>query len=246
QLTGKAHVFAANYALLSWLMSLKLQPISLIAEDLGILVAACCSGRLTLEEAIAALARLSGEKIVIPGKTDAAAKVDRNHWNCSLITPSGVFKQNITLSSLQTSTLAQSTATFNSDRLSSMTQTGICLSLSNTRDGEEATSTWITPQLQHSPVKDLLTLMGQLYVVGIPFDSSQLYPQGIRRVLLPTYPLEHKTYRAEIEVDSNRATESVSSPSSTGLLPTQQIPSLSPEQRQASYLALKKATKRLN
>ncbi|MEO1670954.1 MAG: hypothetical protein AAFR77_09245, partial [Cyanobacteria bacterium J06631_2] len=90
-------------------------------------------------------------------------------------------------------------------------------------------------------------LMAQLYVVGVPFDSSQLYPQGIRRVLLPTYPLEHKPYRAEIEVlDSERATESVSTPSSSGLLPTKQIPSLSPEQRHASYLALKKATKRLN
>ncbi|MEL6788348.1 MAG: hypothetical protein AAFO76_13285 [Cyanobacteria bacterium J06607_15] len=88
--------------------------------------------------------------------------------------------------------------------------------------------------------------MAQLYVVGIPFDSSQLYPQGIRRVLLPTYPLEHKTYRAEIEVDSDRAVESVSNSSSRGLLPTQQIPSLSLEQRQASYLALKKVTKRLN
>ncbi|MEO1670956.1 MAG: hypothetical protein AAFR77_09255 [Cyanobacteria bacterium J06631_2] len=90
--------------------------------------------------------------------------------------------------------------------------------------------------------------MAQLYVVGIPFDSSQLYPQGTRRVLLPTYPLEHKPYRAEIEVDSDRdrAIESVSNPSSTGLLLIQQIPSLSPEQRQASYLALKKVTKRLN
>ncbi|MEO0848127.1 MAG: SDR family oxidoreductase [Cyanobacteria bacterium J06648_1] len=246
KLTGKAHIFAANYALLSWLMSLKIQPTSLIAEDIGILVAACCSGRLTLEEALAALARLSGEKIVIPGKTSDEAKVNHNHWNCSLITPSGVFKQNITLSSIQASTLAQSAAGFDRDRLSSMTQTGVCLSLSNTRDGKEATSTWITPQIERSPVKDLLTLMAQLYVVGVPFDSSQLYPQGIRRVLLPTYPLEHKTYRAEIEVDSDRAVESVSNSSSTGLLPTQQIPSLSLEQRQASYLALKKVTKRLN
>ena len=250
KLTGKAHIFAANYAFLSWLMSLKLQPTCLIAEDIGILVAACFSGRLTLEEAIAALARLSGEKIVIPGKTPAEAKVDRNQWNCSLITPKGVFKQNAALSSLQASALVQSSGAFNRDFQPMITQGGICLSLSNSRDWENAALTWISPKLELSPVKRLLALMGQLYVVGVRFDSSQLYPQGIRRVLLPTYPFEHKPYRAEIEVARGRsnhpAVESVSTPASLDLLPTQQLPSLSPEQRQASYLALKKETKRLN
>jgi len=250
KLTGNAHIFAANYGFLSWLMSLKLQPTCLIAEDMGILVAACCSGRLTLEEAIAALARLSGEKIVIPGKSNVEAKVNQNRWNCSLITPKGIFKQNVALLSLQASALVQSSGLFNRDRQASITQKGICLSLGNSRDWGEASLTWISPKLQLSPVKGLLALMAQLYVVGVPFDSSQLYPQGIRRVLLPTYPFEHKPYQAVTEVDTERsnhqAVELVSSPIGLDLLPTQQLPSLSPEQRQASYLALKKATKRLN
>ncbi|WP_413160372.1 SDR family oxidoreductase [Capilliphycus salinus ALCB114379] len=244
----KAHVFAVQYALSTWLMSLELQPTSLLAEDIGILVAACLSGRLTLEDAIAALARLEGEKIVLPLNTLSPEKSIKTQWNCPLITPNAIFKNPTTLSSLQLSALVQSSNSLHPRHYQEMlAKGGICLGLGNERQPQnlEANLTWIAPNVKQQSVTRLLTLMAQLYTVGVRFNSGELFPQGRRRLPLPTYPFEHQRYRATIA--NQEAIEAPStSPVNPDLLPTDQLPTLSPEQRHSSYLALAKEFKRLS
>jgi acyl transferase domain-containing protein len=251
----KAHVFAVQYALLSWLMSLELQPTCLLAEDIGILVAACLSGRLTLEDAIAALARLEGEKIVLPLSNISPDKSIESQWNCPLITPNGTFKNPTALSSLQLSALVQSSSSLHPQHYQDLIkQGGICLSLGNAHHQEnlEANFTWITPNPQQPSVTRLLTLIAQLYVVGVRFNSDGLFPQGTGRVPLPTYPFEHKPYQPEIaDEDTDQLTPTAIESASTSavsqdLLPTDQLPTLSSEQRHSSYLALAKELKRLS
>ncbi|MEL7038071.1 MAG: SDR family NAD(P)-dependent oxidoreductase [Cyanobacteria bacterium J06592_8] len=257
-LTEKAHGFAVQYALLKWLQSLEIQPTYLLAEDIGILVAACLTGRLTLEEAIAALARLEGEKMVIPFQRTSQEESIQT-WNCPLITPKGTFKTATTLSSLQLSALVQSSESLHPQHYQDLIKSGgICLSLGN-RQHQETDLTWIVPNPQQTSVTRLLTLMAQLYVVGVRFNSRGLFPLGTGRVPLPTYPFEHKSYQAEVvsvsdatvsnlsKSSSSTAIKSVSRPEfDQDLLPSEQLPSLSREQRRSSSLALAKELKRLS
>lgn len=247
-LTRKAHIFAVQYALLQWLKSLEVQPTHLLAEEIGILVAACLSGRLTLENAIATLARLEGEKMVLPMNTTSEVDCLEAPWNCPLITPKGIFKKAIALSSMQLGLLVQSSNSLLPRHYQNLIKPGeICLTLSQSHNQQTGLS-WIVPDTQQSPVTRLLTLMAQLYVVGVRFNSNGLFPIGTRRVPLPTYPFEHKPYQPTI-IDEDEETPQLApiaiqsvSPSGvdSDLLSTEQSPTLSAEQRRASYLALAK------
>ncbi|MDJ0600991.1 MAG: hypothetical protein QNJ37_19365, partial [Crocosphaera sp.] len=261
-LTGKAHGFAVQYALGKWLMSLDIHPNSLLTQDLGILVGACLSGRLSLKEAMAAIARLEGEKLVLPLQ-DSQGEQQDVYWRCPLITPKGIFTQNCSLSSLQVSTLVQSSGVLNSQLCQEkITQNGLCLYLGNELKIKEKmeldthSSTWIIPNSQNSQVKGLLEIMTQLYVVGVHFNTDSLFPQHTRRVPLPTYPFEHKPYQvsiAEVDVTQSDMTSLISSNSSDlmvesqlmlgmtqELLPIAERPKLSSKQRESSYLILAK------
>ncbi len=267
-LTGKAYGFAVQYALGQWLMSLDLQPSFLLTQDIGILVGACLSGRLSLKEAMAAIARLQGEKLVLPLQGSQGENQDA-HWRCPLITPNGIFTQNNLLSSLQLSTLVQSNGVLNSQLCQEkITQNGVCLYLGSELKIKEKMgldthdSTWISPNSQNFQVKGLLEIMTQLYVVGVHFNTNSLFPQHTHRVPLPTYPFEHKPYQVaitEVDVTESDMTSLVSSKSSHSmveselmlgmsqeLLPIADTPKLSSKQRESSYLVLAKELENLS
>jgi acyl transferase domain-containing protein len=101
------------------------------------------------------------------------------------------------------------------------------------------------PNPEQQSVTRLLTLMAQLYTVGVRFNSSELFPQGTRRVPLPTYPFEHQPYQTTMA--NQEAIEAPStSPVNPDLLATDELPTLSQKQRHSSYLALAKELKRLS
>jgi acyl transferase domain-containing protein/acyl carrier protein len=241
-LSGKAYNFAVQYALGRFLMSLALQPTNLLAEETGILVGACLSGRLSLEAAMITLARLEGAKMVIPLKDANTEELSALSWTCPLVTPSGIFRNIAPVSSLQLGVLVQK-----GDRLhrkgcgESISEDGVYVYLGGSLDLRERleignSSTWIDCDSEDVAVNRLLGAIARLYVAGVRLNSQSLFPEGMRRVPLPTYPFERKTYKVSV-VESDESSVSVV-PTNRELLPAESLPVLSQEQRQLSYQAL--------
>ena len=95
---------------------------------------------------------------------------------------------------------------------------------------------WIDLDKEQAAVSRLLASLASLYVAGVRFNGTGLFPQGLRRVLLPTYPFERKTYKVSL-AHSNDETDWVST-AGTRLLPLEKLAPLSQDQRQSSYAAL--------
>ncbi|PSB03928.1 type I polyketide synthase [Merismopedia glauca] len=223
--TKKIHDFAVQYALGKLLMSLSVQPSSILAEKSGVLVAACLLGRLSLANAIAEL-------------TDSLmADVDialESTWSCPLITPGGTFRNSVSLSISQLKTLVESSKEL--PKMDSLENPGaIYLQLGGSRSLKDRLAVneeqWISIGVNST---QLLGNISQLYVLGVRFNSAGLYPVGTSKVLLPTYPFERKTYSisvAETEGYKGRLV-AIATPFS-----------LSSHERQPSYLALQKTMK---
>ena len=256
QSSTKIHDFATQYAYLSWLKFLDVEPKELLGVGMGILVGACFTGLLTLGEALAALARLEGEKLVIPAKKIQTEKEKSLNWHCPLVTPKGIFHPTTQVSSLQLSAFVQLGGSLNLDRETKQSET-LYLYLGNSSEFAEKLSQdifsviWQVSRSEINKVEAVLRVIAQLYVSGVEFNPSKLFPVGTRRVPLFIYPFDNKSYQAPVVKSANsdctnqeqtEPIQSISIPSSfQGLRPTDTVPILSNEQRQQSYLALAKA-----
>ena len=244
-LTGRAYTFAVQYAWGRWLMSLKLQPTSLLAEETGILVGACLSGMLTLKQAMTLLAQLEEEKSIIPVNVPMLEEQLASTWTCPLVTSGGIFRHPVKVSAEQLRVLVQASRRLDAeDCREVISKEGVYLHLGSSLSLREKLEildhlgVWIDLEKEQPAVSRLLGSLARLYVAGVCFNSTPLFPQGLRRVLLPTYPFERKTYRislAHSDDENNRV-----STASTGLLPLEKLSSLSEDQRQSSYIALVK------
>lgn len=113
---------------------------------------------------------------------------------------------------------------------------------------------WLALSSSASAVGSLLTLFGALYLRGVSFDSKPFIPDGVRKVLLPTYPFENKAYRfkplalqqptekkpvvaATVETDIPKTLIPVSPPLNVQqLIPISGAPMSAEERTRASYL----------
>ena len=253
----KVHNFATQYAYLSWLNSLKIHPKTLLAEGTGMLVAACFNGLLTLEEALAALARLSGDKIVIPTKEPETQEPKERVWNCSLITPQGRFNPTIEISSIQFSAFIQlgGALEISNEKPSSKNiyfYLGNSPQLINQCEQNALTYLWHS-NMPSNTIERLLTIVSQLYIAGIDFDVAGLFKPETHHIPLFIYPFDHQTYQAPLlsptYAQQALSTDNDSSPPeieqetakpkpTEDLQLTDNIPTFSDEQRQQSYLAL--------
>ncbi|MEQ9355859.1 SDR family oxidoreductase [Coleofasciculus chthonoplastes] len=256
QSSTKIHDFASQYAYLSWLKFLDVEPKKLLVAGIGILVGACFTGLLTLEEALAALARLEGEKIVIPAKKIQTEEEKSLNWHCPLVTPKGIFHPTTQVSSLQLSAFVQLGGSLNLAQETKQSET-IYLYLGNSSDLVDRLSLdklsviWQVPSPEINTIEALLRVMARFYVNGVGFRPSELFAFGTRRVPLFIYPFDNKPYQAPVveSVNSDHTNQgqtepiqSISIPSSSKeLRPTDTVPILSADQRQQSYLALAKA-----
>lgn len=260
QSAAQVHDFASQYAYLAWLKSLDIEPKNLLVADISILVGACFTGLLTLEEALAALARLTGEKIVIPTKKVPTEAEDSLSWSCPLVTPKGIFQPRTQVSSLQLSAFVQlgGSVSLNLTQETNKSET-IHLYLGNSNEfvaqltQENLSFLWHPPIPKVKRIENLLGVIARLYVSGVGLKPSALFPLGTRRVPLFIYPFDNKPYRPSVvkslssEQTNQEQTkpiplQSISLPaSSQGLRTTDKVPILSDKQRQQSYLALAQA-----
>ncbi len=258
QSSTKIHDFATQYAYLSWLKFLDVEPKKLLVAGIGILVGACFTGLLTLEEALAALARLEGEKIVIPAKKIQTEQEKSLNWHCPLVTPKGIFHPTTQVSSLQLSAFVQLGGSLNLAQETKQSEI-LYLYLGNSSEFADRLSQnrfsaiWHVLNSEINKIEALLRVMAQLYVSGVEFNPSKLFPVGTRRIPLFIYPFDNKPYLAPVvkSADSDNTNQeqtepiqSISIPSLfQGLRPTDTVPILSDDQRQQSYLALAKELK---
>ena len=110
------------------------------------------------------------------------------------------------------------------------------LSLQQQITSVDAKGTWIYPDQQQPAVDSWLTTLAKLYVAGVRFNSKNLFPQNLRRVVLPTYPFQEKTYR--VEVITTQVEQETISTTTSALLPMEKLPSLLPQQRHSSHAKL--------
>lgn len=236
-LTGQAYTFAVQYAWGHWLMSLELQPTSLLAQETGLLVGACLTGMLTLRQAMTLLALDKKESIVLTDEKQQAPI-----WTCPLVTPAGIFRYPDKLPAEQLAVLMQASARLNAeDCREVISKEGVYLhpescSFQEQLKALDEQGVWISLNKEQSSVSCLLECLAKLYVAGVRFNSTPLFPQGLRRVLLPTYPFERKTYKPSLIYAQDEKQEVT--PAATGLVPIEKLSPLSQEQRQTSYTAL--------
>ncbi|MBH8552273.1 short-chain dehydrogenase, partial [Nostocaceae cyanobacterium CENA357] len=241
-LSQKAHSFAVQYAWCNLLMSLKIQPSAILAEGIGILVGACLTAMSSLKEAFILLAELEGKHtnnfVEEPRLETPLITV----WNCSLVTPLGTYKPSGKFTATQLQSLLHVSGSLKTEHCQeACSETGAYFYLGNSAlirqqlNIADDPQTWIHADTNQPVINSLLTIIARLYTAGVQLNSLGLFPQGLRRVPLPTYPFERKTYKAPIDYSEPTFTESVEI---DGLLLIEHLVTLSPEQRQTSYNAL--------
>ncbi len=264
QMSEQAHIFAVQYAWGRLLMSLELQPTSLLVEKIGILAGATLRGMLTLEQAIALVLQIEGQTGFISHDVFVKEQL-ASTWTCPLVTSQGIFRYSDTISAAQLIALVQVSEQLNADpcqdvisKESVYLHLGDSLTLKEQLASLDELGVWIYLDKKQPVVERLLTSLARSYVAGVRFNSIPLFPQGLRRVLLPTYPFERKTYRVSL-VDSSQENQqpSIISPLPNSqhqldvkvldthpvavaqkLLPIEKLPLLTDSQRQSSYAKL--------
>ncbi len=203
-LDGLIHTFAVQYGLGRMLMRTELRPSVVLAEGTGVLVAACLLGLLTLRQAIellgrVALGRYDGLDGVLQSREDGGG-----HWRCPLVIPDAV------LEGSDDAAVARLTGYLQQPRR--LEARGLQLP----GKGEQAVvhlggsagmrqqlgmaqqGGWIDLGTAGRPAGErLLGLFASLHLHGVRFDSRPLIREGVRRVLLPSYPFENKPYRVK-------------------------------------------------
>ncbi len=235
-LTQKFHTFAVQYGLGRLLMSLQLQPTSLLVEGTGILAGACLCGIMTLEQAISLLGQQADHKSLIVESIPT--------WNCQLVTPGGILGHSIPVSSSQLATLVKTSQKLDKSICADITaETGVYLHLGSFLGVCDNWEVAASSNTKGTIIQHLLATFGNLYVAGVRFNSSPLFNKGLRRLPLPTYPFDYKTYKAPIPGDEDEQ-ELVAiaydgrNTIAPGLMRVSQLAPISPAQRQSSHTAL--------
>ena len=230
QLTAKAYIFTVQYAWGRWLQSLQLEPTSLFAEKAGIIVATCLTGMVSLEQAV---------KLLDSQVKPSIAQQQLSTWTCPLVTPEGIFRQHQQITANQLLNCIQNPRSLNVENIQKVIgKQGVYLHLGNNLSLQQqiisldTSGTWINPDKEEAISNSLLTTLAKLYAAGVRFNSQNLFSQGLRRVVLPTYPFQEKTYRIEVK------TTPVEQEKTSTLLPIEKLPSLSPQQRHSSHVKL--------
>ncbi|MEO1375740.1 MAG: SDR family NAD(P)-dependent oxidoreductase [Cyanobacteria bacterium J06635_10] len=230
QLTTKAYLFTVQYAFGRWLQSLQLEPTSLFAEKTGIIVASCLTGMVSLEQAV---------KLLDSQVKPSIAQQQLSTWTCPLVTPEGIFRQHQQITASQLLNCIQNPRSLNVENIQKVIgKQGVYLHLGNNLSLQQqitsldVSGTWINLDKEQAISNSLLTTLAKLYAAGVRFNSQNLFSQGLRRVVLPTYPFQEKTYRIEVK------TTPVEQEKTSTLLPIEKLPSLSPQQRHSSHVKL--------
>jgi acyl transferase domain-containing protein/NAD(P)-dependent dehydrogenase (short-subunit alcohol dehydrogenase family)/acyl carrier protein len=242
KLTGQAYKFTVQYAWGRLLMFLELQPTSLLVEKIGILSGACLCGMLTLQQAIMLISQQ--QKGIINDVTPQDKLVST--WNSPLVTPKGILRNSEQLTVSEFRNILQSSERLNVENYREIINPeSVYVHLDNFSPVQQQIASldklgiWINLHKEQLIVNRILTSLAKLYVAGVSFNSAGLFPQGLRRVQLPTYPFERKTFRVELAQSTvQENTDSNSGSGNNRLLLIESPSPLTAEQRQLSYLAL--------
>ena len=134
-------------------------------------------------------------------------------WNCPLVTSQGIFRHNQKISVNQILNLVENVGCLNTNNIQQViSKQGVYLHLGNNLSLQQeiisldANGTWINIDKQQEITNSLLTTLAKLYIAGVRFNSQNLFPQNLRRIALPTYPFQRKTYRPGLLRILNRET----------------------------------------
>jgi acyl transferase domain-containing protein/NAD(P)-dependent dehydrogenase (short-subunit alcohol dehydrogenase family)/acyl carrier protein len=267
QLDGEIGSFAQQYAFGNLLMSLAVMPTSIHAAGVGVLVGACLGGMFDVEQAMTLLVRLAAKQTVQSITAVVNANTATASWNGALITDQGTFQYPSQFDAQQLATLIQSSPSLQLQQVRSKhTQVGVygylgdSTTLTAQIDSIEEPNLWLELTSQLPIVERVLTLLARLSVFGVWFDSKGLFPAAMQSIPLPTYPFERKTYKPPVLDSSWIATpaelaiavkfpadseQTLATATDVPLPALAQLPSLSNQSRESSYLALTNELRKL-
>ncbi|HTF95600.1 MAG TPA: beta-ketoacyl synthase N-terminal-like domain-containing protein [Cellvibrio sp.] len=194
------YAFAVQYALGRIIVNSQIQPAGIFAEGIGVIAGACLTGVLSLKQAVEVLLNLT------LGKHDLHELITGDiHHNDSVPCPlilSGMTIQGAPEQvALQLIGYLQSPRSLTPQDVQPFIKTeAVILHLGSspelaTQLGVAENPKWLGLSSSVPAVSSLLTLFGSLYLRGVSFDSRPFIPEGVRKVVLPTYPFENKAYR---------------------------------------------------
>jgi acyl transferase domain-containing protein/acyl-CoA synthetase (AMP-forming)/AMP-acid ligase II/acyl carrier protein len=183
--------FVTQYALGSLLQHMGIRPTAIVATGSGLLAAACLIGAMSLEQAAA----------VLRNEQPAPSNLNSppSGWTCPIITAQGVLQDAREVARHCHSGDWQ--AQLRDGSLPELTDAStVFLHLggdAHTREQclrEIGAEQWVMATTVGNAVRQLLTSFARLYAAGIKFDTEWLASHKVRRIPLPTYPFERKTY----------------------------------------------------
>lgn len=194
------YAFAVQYALGQMMLGAKIHPAGILAEGIGALAGACLTGILTLKQGVDILVSLT------LGKHDLhdlmrIESTRHDGLSCPLILSGTNIQGAPEQVALQLIGYLQSPRPLTSQDVQPFIKGDIALlHVGGSRDiashlAITDNQKWIDLNTTHTGSERLLNLFGALYLRGARFESRHLIPQGVRKVILPTYPFENKTYR---------------------------------------------------
>ncbi len=195
------HNFAVQYGLGRMLMNTELRPTALLAEGTGVLVAACLLGMLTLRQGIEMLGRLAmgrhdGLDTVLQGRDERG-----EHWHCPLVIADAVLERSDDAAAVRLAGYLQQPRRLSPRDLQLSTKSEhAVVHLGGTPQMRQQLQLadavhWIDLGHASHASERLLALFAGLHLHGVRFNPRPLVREGVRRVLLPTYPFENKPYR---------------------------------------------------
>jgi acyl transferase domain-containing protein len=191
--------FTVQYALGRLLMTMEINVAGIVAEGTGVLAAACLTGMLSIGQAAAMLCRYAQGQRELGDAIEPAGERGQA-WNCPLLIPGAVLYPDKTSAISQLAGYLKSPRRLSATDASGITSDAICVHLGGSDDlrarlGIDRAGNWIGVEAHGPAERRLLASFARLYVRGVRFDPRPLKLHGTRRVPLPGYPFERKTYR---------------------------------------------------
>jgi acyl transferase domain-containing protein len=230
--------FAMQYAAARMLMAAGTNPVAILAEGVGVLVGACSTGILALNDAIDALCAW------IKGTPDALARIAHiapapvatargETWRCPLFAAQSSDVVEIGRHSASVVAALSDVARLAVDALASIRRPQLlAIHLGGdesirARLGATSDDAWADLNTGDTARSRMLGLYAQAYLHGLRFDPAPLSSPGARRVPLPSYPFENKPYRFKsVEFAAHIGTSS--SIEATATLPVGRVPISAP------------------
>jgi acyl transferase domain-containing protein/acyl-CoA synthetase (AMP-forming)/AMP-acid ligase II/NAD(P)-dependent dehydrogenase (short-subunit alcohol dehydrogenase family)/acyl carrier protein len=202
EIKQKIKIFSVEYALGCVFADLEIKFESIIARRTGILSSAVLIGELSIREAIVMIV----DEVNLENQLD---NDNRNiHFRCTVVTALGILNINEDKSSFIKKALSIDKLSYELRDIVKKNEVIVYLGASKLIEKEIAEfsieEVFLQGDITVYPERELLALLAKLYTLGVAYNPRNIYPKGILKTPLPTYPFENSAYKVSFEEDMDQ------------------------------------------